>query len=840
MFETIPPEIASHRNRISPELSEFLSKVLEGKFSPEASKQIGRILWNIVDDPVYETDEELKYLASKIGVLVGQYDLSIKCITESIVGTKVWGSVALFEIGEIDEAISNLQQIIENESSDLAPLIEAIFWIVYLKLQVGNTENLNSYKNTLNALFNARNIRLIPKQLQELKEFTEGLIEYQSANNIVGLKKIEDFYENRKENEDQYWQLIALLTLGEQKIDSGDFIASERIFEQTKELADNLANIPLTSAADIGLSSVYLLKGELKKGNILSAQTIDRLQGVSQYYSGKAYYARGQILTKLGHHNQARESLNTAYALANQYRDYNRGFMALLAIADSYIITNEKDKAQEIYDKAYNQVVNIANKRQFTRALVQIAESDYRQGNISNALTRADQIETLSEEIQYQKGKTDALKLRAEISINRNEDIKKQVFTLEACQILYLEVGDEESHANCDILIAEAYTRLGDIHKAAKHLESAKNFYLKISDSMKIAEIKELQSSFDILAGRFDEALVKLRSSYSHYSDVFDRNKRVRCLRKIADILAMKGDFRESLSRYKKVKGLMDESNNLIEHIIINLNRARIHQYNDSYEDSKENYKIAERILHEFNLENINNQIALEKGLLYINNKEDELFEEIRNQFDENKEENPVLFETWMGYLDGLKLMQANQIDEAYTMLVNTLQKALERDKLVSVGTLFNLIRSIILLNKDNLDQPFVTEEVNNYIGLINGIVTESKFYYLKGLLFLVDLLWQVRIKGGKDYNEIIVQASEYFASTGIEEFGNLLIVLQFNISSWEGQEDTRIQTILSTPKKYDSPEEAILEFLEKASRALFIENLLITEREILQTLYQK
>ncbi|MEE9410921.1 MAG: hypothetical protein V3V41_08335, partial [Candidatus Heimdallarchaeota archaeon] len=310
--------------------------------------------------------------------------------------------------------------------------------------------------------------------------------------------------------------------------------------------------------------------------------------------------------------------------------------------------------------------------------------------------------------------------------------------------------------------------------------------------------------------------------------------------RKIADILAMKGDFRESLSRYKKVKGLMDESNNLIEHIIINLNRARIHQYNDSYEDSKENYKIAERILHEFSLENINNQITLEKGLLYINNKEDELFEEIKNQLDENKEENPVLFETWIGYLDGLKLMQANQIDEAYTMLVNTLQKALERDKLVSVGTLFNLIRSIILLNKDNLDQPFVTEEVNNYIGLINGIVTESKFYYLKGLLFLVDLLWQVKIKGGKDYNEIIVQASEYFASTGIEEFGNLLIVLQFNISRWEGQEDTRIQTILSTPKKYDSPEEAILEFLEKASRALFIENLLITEREILQTLYQK
>ncbi len=840
MAETIPPEIAAHRNRISPELSEFLSQALEGKFAPEASKNIGRILWNIVDDPVYENDEELKYLASKIGVMVGQYDLSIKCITESIVGTQVWGSVALFEIGEIDEAISNLQQIIENEGSDLIPQIEAIFWVVYLKLLIGSTENLDNYRSILNAIFDTRNVRLIPKQLQELKEFTEGLIEFQSANNIAGLKKIEDFFESRREVKDQYWQLIALLTIGEQKLESSDFIASEKIYTQAQELAENLGNIPLTGAVDIGISNVHLLKGELKTGNILAAQTVDRLQGISLYYLGKAHFVRGQILTKLGQHNQARDSLNMAYALANQYRDYNRGFMSLLAIAGSYVITNEKDKAQEIYDRAYNQVMNIANKRQFTKALVQIAESDYRQGNIESALSRIDKIETLSEEILYQRGKADALRLRAEIAINRNENITKQIQILQACQILYFEVGDEESQANCDIVITEAYTRLGDTSKAAKHLDNAKNFYLKISDSMKIAEIKELQSSFDILAGRFDEALVKLRSSYSHYSDVFDRNKRVRCLRKIADILAVKGDFRESLSRYKKVQGLMDESNNLIEHVIINLNRARINQIRDNYEETKDDYKAAERILQEFNLELFNDQVSLEKGLLYIYSGEEELFDEIITKLKERHTEGFTVSEIWISYLEGLKLLHANQFEEGYSKLVSTLQKALEEDKLISVGTLFNLIRSIVLVNKDDLNQPFVSEEINNYIGLINGIVSETNYYYLKGLKFLVDLLWQLITKGQRDYNEIIVQASEYFASTGIEEFGNLLLVLQFNISEWEGQEGTKIQSIFGSPKKYDSPEEALMEMLEKSNRALFLENLLSTEREILQSLYQK
>ncbi|MHA2255291.1 MAG: hypothetical protein ACXAAM_04400, partial [Candidatus Heimdallarchaeaceae archaeon] len=190
MAETIPPEIIAHQNRISPELREFLIQTLEGSFSSEASKQIGRILWNLVDDPVYENDDELKYLASKIGVIVGQYDLSIKCITESIPGTRVWGSVALFEIGEVDQAFSHLDHIIENESSDLVPLVEALFWIIYLKLSIGNTENIDNYKGMIIAIFDERQSRLIPGQLQQIKDFAEGLVEQQSANNVEGLKKI--------------------------------------------------------------------------------------------------------------------------------------------------------------------------------------------------------------------------------------------------------------------------------------------------------------------------------------------------------------------------------------------------------------------------------------------------------------------------------------------------------------------------------------------------------------------------------------------------------------------------------------------------------------------------
>ncbi len=837
MAESIPPEIVAHRNRISPELTEFIIQTLHGKFTAEASKQIGRILWNIIDDPVYETDEELRYLAGKIGVITGQYDLAIKSITDSIVGTKVWGSVALFEIGEVDEAITLLQQVIDTETSDNVPLIEAIFWITYLKELIGDTENVDKYKNLLEDIFDSRNIRRIPQQLQELRDFIEGLIELQSASNISGIKKIEEFVEKRKNANDQYWQLIGLQILGEQQLDSSDYIASEKIFTRSKKLAENLSNIPLMGAADIGLAHVHFLKGELKKGNILAAQTNDKLQGISQYYAAKGHFMRGQILVKLGNHKLARNSLEMAHSLFNQYHDYSNTFLTLLALAESFSTTNDKEKSQEIYDKAYSQVVNIANKRQFAKALVQIAISDYRQGNFVSAIKRTHQIETLSEEIQYQKGKTDALRIRAQIAISRSEEISKQIFTLLACQILYFEVGDEDSIAHCDIVIAQAYTRLSKIKKAESHLEKAKNYFLRISDSMKIAEIKELQASFDIQQGKFDEALVKLRSSYSHYSDVFDRNKRIRCLRKIADILAIKGDFKESLARYNKVLGLLTEEEDYIENVIINLNKAKVNLYLNKLEDSKENYKYAERFLIDNNLKLTLSKVLVEKGLLYILEKNDEFFDEILSQLRELQDEISEL-ENWIVYLEALKKMYNEEYVEAYTSLATTIQKTLETDKLISSGILFNLILLVIEINKENLRDPFVAQEVDNYIGLLSGIVIESNYYYLRGVLFLIDLLWQFIIKGEKDYNEIIVQASEYFSSTGIEEFGNLLLTIQYNIGEWEGTQTTKIRSILGAPKIYESPELVLLEILRKTSKNLFVEEILAGEKNILKQLH--
>ncbi|MHA1258380.1 MAG: hypothetical protein ACTSRO_01865, partial [Candidatus Heimdallarchaeaceae archaeon] len=65
----------------------------------------------------------------------------------------------------------------------------------------------------------------------------------------------------------------------------------------------------------------------------------------------------------------------------------------------------------------------------------------------------------------------------------------------------------------------------------------------------------------------------------------------------------------------------------------------------------------------------------------------------------------------------------------------------------------------------------------------------------------------------------------------------NKLLNLQYNISLWSGQEEVTIQSIFGSPKKYESPESALIELVDDIVKSLFIENLLKTEKSILQNL---
>ena len=269
--------------------------------------------------------------------------------------------------------------------------------------------------------------------------------------------------------------------------------------------------------------------------------------------------------------------------------------------------------------------------------------------------------------------------------------------------------------------------------------------------------------------------------------------------------------------------------------MIISLNKARIYLFEEKFLEALESYKVAESYLIEHNIKDVLNEVLVEKSLLYIYSGDFELFEETLNQIKEQFENKDEVKLTEK-FLTALKYIKMEQFNEAYSYLTEVLQKTFEYEQLISASVLFNLIYVIVNLNIENLTETFVVEEINNYFGYIGGITQEFNYFYLKGLGFLVELLWRVIEKGDKSYNEILVQASEYFASTGIEKFGSNLLVLQYNIGLWENQEDLRLKEILGITKKYTSKEEAFLEFLKDSTRAMLIEKILETEKNFLES----
>lgn len=836
MPNDIPSELKPHYTRISPELRDFFAQVVGPRFLPTNVKELVQLLWNLVDDPIYEQDEELRYLSSKIGVMLGHYDLSIKCIRDGISGTKVWGGVALFHVGQIDEAFSNLQQIIENESVDVLPLVEALIWIIYLKIQVGETENLDKYKSQLEKIFESNKFKLIPRQIKALKIFADALLSLHAFNDSKGLQKLREFIDLRKDESDQFWQLMGLLVLGDYVLDSSNYELAETVYMDALKLAKNLDNTALIGACQIGIGSAYYIRGNLKEGNLLIAQTIEDIKGKSIYYLANAYYVRGQIFTKMGQHKNAINFFNKAKTLFVQYKDYHKIFKSLISIVDCYLYLNEPDKASKVYEEAYTQILNISNKKHFVKALVEIVNGLYRQGRFDEAIKRINQIETLSEEIVYQKGKTDALKLRAKVNIATNKNLQEQIFLLQACQILYAEVGDEENIAECSLLLGEVYTLLQELDKSFQHIEEAKDYYLKVNDTMKIAEIKELQANFDITNGRFDEALVKLRSSYSHYSAIFDTTRRARCLRKIGDLLAFKGNLNDGLDRYKKVVTMTGDSLNQIENVILTINKARIYVALHNYEKAIENYKNAENFFVEHEVQEGIEIVQIERAYTYALMKDYDTLNDLIEVMTAEADNYSQNFRCWLKFIQSISV-KTDDPSELYSVFADCFSQTVNTNSYVAISTILFIVEALVKLYIQDTTNQFIETEISNYISLGFSLCSEKSFYYLKGLFYLLNIAWK-EISKQPDVFIVISEAAEYFTMSGFDKLGNLILNIQYNINRWHSINNGSNMDVLTEPVKYESPLILLEEILNDAKHRLFMERILQNEIMILKSYY--
>ena len=189
-----------------------------------------------------------------------------------------------------------------------------------------------------------------------------------------------------------------------------------------------------------------------------------------------------------------------------------------------------------------------------------------------------------------------------------------------------------------------------------------------------------------------------------------------------------------------------------------------------------------------------------------------------------------------MQLIEGLKQSVNHEYENSYNTYLTNLQKSLlEEDKTIPICVLFHIIEALVKINKENLDGETATEEMKNYLKLLKGIAKDSDLYYIKGMVFLIEIIYSHIFPEYRDYQSIIAEASEHFAYTGIEDLANESLVIQYNINEWLEISDSKLKQVLVKPKKYENPEQIFLELLNKAKRTIFLEKLKTTEHDIIK-----
>ncbi len=830
----LPSELTFHQNRLSKDILFILSQGIGNKFTASGSKHLGRFLWALVEDPIYQAEEEVFYLVSKISVMIGHYDLAIKCLDENILGSVVWASVGLFEIGEIDKAINNLKLVIKKETTDIPVLVEAVTWLVVFKTMIGQIEDFQEYSELLEKTFESNRYALIPEQIAQLKDFTIALTKIDTESSIVSIKKIHNFIKERKKAEDSYWPIIAHYFLAEESIESSDYFSAEEHYQKIASLTNVFSNEIFALLSNIGLSHILYFKNKLKEANICISKTIQNIKGRSQYLLAKAYLIRGYILSRLNYLDEAINCFSTSHDLAKIFEDTNLMLNSFFGLAYVYQIKEEDEKSKRLYEQAYDLVETITNKKQFVNALSRVAQMDLYEGKIDVALKHYDKIEVLSEEILYQKGKTDALLHKAIINVQNDVNIPLQIEIFQACQILYEEINDFRSSANCNILIANAFIKLGEIEKTEEYLEKAKNHYLEVVDSLKIAEIKELQAEFDILQGKFESALEKLRSSYSRYSDTFDKKGRIRSLRKISDVLALKGDFIESFLRYERIDKNHSTDCTLNERLIVRANAARVSSCVENYEKAVKYYDNVLLEVKEHNKDRLYIDILIEKTYVLLQMRSlvaaERNIQEIKDKIKEINSSR----KSCVQFLETLTRINKGE-DIHHTELEKGLNTAMrENNKFSSLAFITLVLKSFL---KQIKIEPTNEDFSNNFLSFLQffkGFCIKNKIHYLHGFVYLIEITSACIYEDKLDLGSLISQASDFYTITGIEDLQHQSIYLQYNISEWKGIPDLKLKSILKIQKVIETPYEMLESLFERVFALLFMEKIKDAQSQIL------
>lgn len=255
-----------------------------------------------------------------------------------------------------------------------------------------------------------------------------------------------------------------LLLLGRAYRDKGDYEDAFNNFDQTLQLATELADPALMTASHL---SIAILRGRLQERYPEALPHLDESYKIDESLGarnnmGYDQMNRGAFLWRLGRYREARDALDLAFKIANQPNANFKTVLAWVHLTNSQMALSErrfdeaKAKSQQALDLAGSEYRDVALQAKYSLGLAQATS-----GPAQPAKKSCEEAVAMAKEVKSPRLLSSALLALAEVLLLGNDAPRALATALEA-QAMFAHAGQQDSEWRALLIAARASQLAGN------------------------------------------------------------------------------------------------------------------------------------------------------------------------------------------------------------------------------------------------------------------------------------------------------------------------------------------------------------------------------------------
>ena len=261
----------------------------------------------------------------------------------------------------------------------------------------------------------------------------------------------------------------ALILLGRAYRDKGDYVVAFKIFDQTLQLATELADPALMAASH---QSIAILRGSEQERYPEAFPHLDESYKIDESLGarndmGYVQMLRGAFLWRLGRYQEARDALDLAFKIANQPNANLKTVLAWVHLTNSQMALSErrlgeaKTESQQALNLSSANYRDVALQAKYSLGLAQALS-----GAAQPARKPCEEAVAMAKEVKSPRLLSSALLALAEVLLLGN-DLPRALATALEAQAMFAHAGQQDSEWRALFIAARASQIAGN--KSAAH-----------------------------------------------------------------------------------------------------------------------------------------------------------------------------------------------------------------------------------------------------------------------------------------------------------------------------------------------------------------------------------